>query len=475
MGSFMKKPFDLEQLSEAVRTGAAMRCRTTLQPAAGDGTKVFPPTYAGAVYATEKRRLPHYGDPVDCVLLDSVQSQANRLEEALQDAVDRGRIKLPVIEVDFTGFYPGTDEAEPLRLLEPVGKVTSLQAPHRIVDAILRDSIVNDQSKDNGKPFRARDGKNESSYGQRLRRVNARNATALFELCPTALLLGMWDSTGPKGGLGAKFERAMVSEIVGIFAQPGVKTSSRIDPLAIQKDAGPLFRRPDGGYTTDPAEALDELKDGKPTGKKILFKTNSKGVDVAHDPTEPKFPDQGRPSEANHGNVIPGIDYRRDQNRNQIKDDEGRPIPVGGFTIRSAEQTIVLSFPALRRLRFPLNGEAQSDPNIDDAARTVLAALGLCAATLAAEAGLDLRSRCLLWPTNSLSWELLGKPGVKEEGITLEAEDSIRLLKEAIEAAKDVKLPWLEEPLRLKPSNDLVRLVAKSQQLAQTQGGDGDQ
>jgi hypothetical protein len=31
----------------------------------------------------------------------------------------------------------------------------------------------------------------------------------------------MWDSTGPKGGLGPKFERAMVSEIVGIDAEVG--------------------------------------------------------------------------------------------------------------------------------------------------------------------------------------------------------------------------------------------------------------
>ncbi|MCK6557392.1 type I-U CRISPR-associated protein Cas7, partial [Candidatus Binatia bacterium] len=35
----------------------AIRCRTILQPAAGPGTKVFPPTHAGGVYATEKRRI----------------------------------------------------------------------------------------------------------------------------------------------------------------------------------------------------------------------------------------------------------------------------------------------------------------------------------------------------------------------------------------------------------------------------------
>lgn len=431
------QPLDLNQIQELVRTGAAVRSRVTLQPAGGPGTKVFPPTYEGAVYAMEKRRLPGYPEPVDCVLLDSVQSQANRMEEALQQAIDSGRVTLPVVEVDFTSFYPGADKVEALRLLEPVGKVTSLQAPHRIVDAILRDSIVVEDNK----PFRARNERDESSYGQRLRRVTAQNATALFELCPTALLLGMWDSTGPKGGLGAKFERAMVSEIVGINAVRGCKTSSRLDPLAIQLQAGPIYQTAEGGWTLEADKAKKEK--GQP------FKLGK----------------DGRPSEANHGNVTPSI---------SDKDRDGEFL-AGGVTIDRAEQTIVLSFPALRRLKFPIDkipqGKTQEDVNV--AARTVLAALGLCAATLAAEAGLDLRSRCLLWPTEPLKWELLGKPGQIEEGITLEADDAIKLLKDAIEAAKKIGLPWRETPLHLRPSDDLVKLVVKSQQLAAQQGGEG--
>lgn len=431
----------LSKLQEAVRGGAAIRSRVALQPAGGEGTKVFPPTYAGAVYATEKRRLPGYEQPVDCVLLDSVQSQANRMEEALQQAIDSGRfeaagVKLPLVEVDFTPFFPGTDKAEALRLVEPVGKVTSLQAPHRIVDAILRDSVVADDNK----PFRAKAEKDESEFGKRLRRVSAQNATALFELCPTALLLGMWDSTGPKGGLGVKFERAMVSEIVGIDAVSGVRSSSRIDPLSIQLEAGPVYQTEDAqpaAWTLDPTKAKQE-----------------KGVPV-------KVGKEGKPSEINHGNIKP-----------DLKDKKGQPFH-GGFTITSAAQTVVLSFPALRRLRFPL--ESKLDPKVDDAARTVLAALGLCAAALAAEAGLDLRSRCLLWPIAPLSWELLGKPGQIEKDLTLEADEAIQLLKAAIADATHEKigLPWRTQPLRLIPSDDLVKLVVKSQRLALGQGGEG--
>src|SRR5699024_9334310 len=111
----------LETLQKAVAgSAAAFRSRAKLQPAGGAGDKVFPPTYAGAVYATEKRRVPDREDPVECVLLDSVQSQANRMEEALQQAIDAARIKLPLIEVDFDAYFPGDDQSQEMRLLDPI-------------------------------------------------------------------------------------------------------------------------------------------------------------------------------------------------------------------------------------------------------------------------------------------------------------------------------------------------------------------
>ena len=37
-----------------------------------------------------------------CVVLDTVQSQANRMEQALQEALDGERLKIPVLKVDFS-------------------------------------------------------------------------------------------------------------------------------------------------------------------------------------------------------------------------------------------------------------------------------------------------------------------------------------------------------------------------------------
>lgn len=48
MSESTPKPLTYDQLATAVAgNAAAIRCRTRLQPAAGPGTKVFPPTHAG--------------------------------------------------------------------------------------------------------------------------------------------------------------------------------------------------------------------------------------------------------------------------------------------------------------------------------------------------------------------------------------------------------------------------------------------
>jgi CRISPR-associated protein Csb1 len=402
MGEKMMENLNLEQLRQAVAgTAAAFRCVTEYQPVGGPGDKVFPSTYQGGRYAVEKRRLPGEGEPVLCVLLDSVQSQANRMEMALMEAWERGQIPLPVITVDFA------DHGLPKTL-----RITSLEAPHRIADALLRDSLHD------GKPFR------KSELGKRIDDVDNRNATALFELCPTALVFGMWDSTGPKGGLGSKFARAMVSEIVGLHAEIGVKTSSRIDPAQIVLGAGILYKAKGDlgiGWTLDEKESVRDKKGPMKLGK------------------------DGKPSEGSHGNVTP-------------------TIGEGGVTIRKALQTTVLSLPALRRLRFPLDG--RSAPTLDDAARLALAAQGLCAAALVREQGCDLRSRCQLHPTGPILWELLDKPGVEPKVFSLSAVEAIETYKAAVSEAKRVGLPWMDEELVLKPSPQLVTLVRRSQERA---------
>ncbi|MBM7867086.1 type I-U CRISPR-associated protein Cas7 [Heliobacterium gestii] len=410
----------LETIEKALQGSAvALRSITGYQPAGGQGDKVFPPTYEGGAYAWEERILD--GVRVKCVLLDSVQSQANRMELEIYDAWESGDLNVPVITVAF-------DDEE----LHKRFTVSSLHAPHRLADALLRDSEIN------GKPFK------ETEIGKALRSSDPSHATQIFRYCPTALLFGMWHSTElEKNTLGVKFARAIVSEIIGIDAVPGVKTGSRLDPAGITKSSGPIFKAVDGGWT------LDETKAVKEKDKPVLWE--KEGSDKA---------EKGTPAMINHGNIPPSISVI----------EKGEP---GGVSIRKAEQTTVISLPALRRLRFPLDGELRSRPEVDVAARTVLAALALFAATGIRERGADLRSRCLLVSTTTFEWELLDKPMEEPKRYTLTRSEALQLLHDAIAKAKDVGIRWKEEEIVFNPSDELMELVKRSQNVVSTHKNDG--
>jgi CRISPR-associated protein Csb1 len=418
----MSQNVTLAQLRKLVEEDAvAIRGRAVLEPAGGPGDKVFPPSHSvretrdGAKYAFETRR--RNGNDVRCVLIDSVQSQANRMEEALQALWADRKLRLPVIEVDLSGAAPD------------VGKVTSLTAPHRVADALLRDSFVNENGTQ--KLFRS------SEIGRSFADASPRNAAPLFKVCPTGLVFGMWDSTGPKGGLGAKFQRALTSEIVGIGAGAGVKTSSRIDPAGIVTRAAEIYETENAEerWTHEPDQAKKDAK-GKPV----------------------KIGD-GKVSEINHSNIPPTIDTL-----------------AGGVTIDHAEHTIVLSLAALRRLGFA-EGAAE--------ARVVLAALGLVAVLGAESRGHDLRSRCLLvprWNDEEKKSEALALEAVARDGsttpLTLDLAAALALYEEAVTALPDALTfdKSAGEPLAtLTPSPKLAHLITRSRELAAAGADVGDE
>ena len=385
----------------------ALRSRIALQPAGGAGDKVFPPTYAvstGSKYATEERRLGE-GDKVSTsVLLDSVASQANRAELALLEGHERGELSFPVPYVDFTA-----DED-----LADLGKLTVLEAPHRLADAIFRDSLLD------GTLFRL------SDMGRAVTDATPRNAAALFRYSPTGLLFGMWDSTGPKGGLGSKFQRAYVSEIVGLDAKEGRKVSSRLDPLQIEREAAnrEIYEHRDSAqvWTMDPAEAVQDK--GKPKAK-----------------------GEGRPSEINHGNIAPSIDG-----------------DAGGVTISSAVHITVISLAALRRLRF-----AGHSRTAETAARTAVAALGVAAIAYQHEMDYDLRSRCLLIPEHSPRVELLGRDGSPAETVDLDQSAAADILQQAASYATAQGIGWETDEIKMVPAPKLTDLIKRSRELSAAQ------
>lgn len=382
---------DLKALSTAVSEQAAFRRRQRLQPVGGAGDKIFPPTYLGGKHVFEKRRVN--GEDCWTVLLDSVQSSSNRAEEALLQLVREKKIDLPYFSVDFRN----SDVPE-------IGEITSLDAPHRIFDAIFRDSAVD------GVPFL------QSDVGKKLQLATMADASAVFELSPNALLLGAWNSTGQGGGLGAKFPRCFVSEIIGV----GVATRGEKDG-----DAIPAGQRP--GSRIDPLGILNAVP------------VYQKGKGGDWESTEAKGYKKVKPSAINHGNIPP-------------------TVTDVGATIDYAEHMVVLSFAALRRLRF--GGDER-----DDAARSVLAALGLVAHLAQAKQGYALRSRCDLVCDGVAPIELVRFDG-STEVVSMNLAEAIALYGEAIAAARKVGFTLSTQPLHLTPQEKLVYLVRESRDLA---------
>ena len=271
------KALTLDNLKAAVRSAAALRLRAKLDGMGGDGDKVFPPTYAGGVYAVENRRID--GKVVRCVLLDSVQSQANRMENALLDAF------LPnwrELDTSLSDTSRAVSSDLPILAVHVAshGWVTSLTAPHRIHDAIIRDSEIEERIDGKKRMVRFR----ESTIGKEIVGARVHDATAFYRYCPTALIFGTWDSTAGEGLNSAKVPRAVVSEIVGVDITPGVRTASRIDPLGIRPSAT-IYRlkNDENDWTLDEDEAAESGKRGKK-----------------------RFGQKGKPSDINHGNVTPG-------------------------------------------------------------------------------------------------------------------------------------------------------------------------
>lgn len=400
---------DVKELSLMVTDDAALRRRQRLQPVGGQGDKIFPPTYPGEGrnapprHVYERRR--HENDEVWCVLVDSVQSQANRLEECLLAAAADG-VPIPHLVVDFS-------EAG----LEGLTTVTSLEAPHRVYDAILRDSELE------GQPFM------QSELGKRLATARPSDATALLEVSPAALLFGAWHSTGEGGGIGAKFARSLTSEIVAvdvpveplqddrsedIVRTAGRRTGSRIDPLGILRRVE--VYKGETGWDTTKAGAGSKAK-------------------------------QVRPSEVNHGNIAPTI------------------TPLG-ITCEHLDHTFVLSFAALRRLRF-------GDDARTSAGRTLLAALGLLALAEQDARGYALRSRCDLVCEGKVPLQVVHPDGASDD-VVLDLDSARQLYRAAFDAARKVGFNFPDKPITLKPQAKLIEIVRESQELALSGEGGED-
>lgn len=228
------EPISISTLTAATKNASLLRVRLRLTSANDDGL-VYPPTYDQGQHIFRPAWVD--GAERDAVLLDSVQSQANRIELSILEALRRGEIDYPDVSISINA-ETGHEQYSVLEL------------SHRIYDAALYACKVD------GELFRS------TPIGKAIGDARPERATALFEHAPIVLLLGGWDSHGGGGPLVAKLARLITSEIIGLDAKPVRRGAVKFDPMDIRKGAGPVFESADRDrlYEIDPAKA----KDNKP-------------------------------------------------------------------------------------------------------------------------------------------------------------------------------------------------------------------
>lgn len=376
-----------DALASAAQHASAITLRANLIPASAlpDDGKFFvlPPTYA---------EIGHLASPVredgthQYILIESTQSWANRLEELL----DRPEVGVGALQVSAAGRVLSVNEL-----------------PHRIFDALLRDSELS------GQPFRA------TPLGKSLTEARADNATALLENAPGTLLFGAWDSfAGAKMGA-AKWPAALSGQIMGFDALQTKKAGIRIDPMNIAKDAVTGFKSESRaeGWTIDEARAVKDAK-GKPV------------------PLE-------KASEVGHGHIL-------------------ATLATKGAWVNSIELRSSLSLTRLRRYHYPVAGHIS--PAADAAAQTYLAALGLWLMHTRLLAGLELRAGAELDATQADF--VLRTPLQADTPLQVTSESSGQALQQALDAAKAAGFKFAA-PAMFVASERLAQLIQASETLSQ--------
>jgi CRISPR-associated protein Csb1 len=378
-----RRAMSIKILQDAVRenTASAIAVTSALEPVSGH--KVLPPTYAGKTGDdASKHNMTKAGSDglSSWCSLDSPGSCANRVERAL---VDLG-LGLDPLRVDFGG-----------------GEVLStLQLPHRIFDAVLRDSHLNKTR------FR------ETEIGRAVIAATPADASALLRYDPGSLLFGAWDSTG----LGAhsrprtKWARVLTCEISATRVEPVALAGNRLDPIGIEGTDYASVEEEDGTLrqATD-----DELR---PQDKGGLPRASDKGKDA-------NYPRLVKPSQVNHGNAL-------------------SLTPKGVLVHGEIAFHATLSLSRLRRYRFGDDG-ATSD------GRMLIALMGLYGVLAVLRDGLDLRSGCDLAVEQS-----------RIELVRLGARDSLEVTLDEVERALRAQIAKVDlaEPVAFTPTQGLLEI-----------------
>lgn len=359
-------------LHQACQAGGAsvLTSVTDLGSAAGPHAGIAPARYVRGrnnTYAFETRFID--GQAQSVVIVDSKASQLNRIEDAITLAIqedDPALTKMPSMSVDYGAF-----------LEHDYG------LPHRFTDGHIRFGTVDGHPTTDNPVY-----------------VAARNATPadampLLELSPVSLVFGSWDST--RKAHQARYRSCVVGEIIGVLADqtengrdPSPRGAARKDDLApsVQLSESDMLALLQTQEREMSAKTVERIKKEVKAAKSRKTSASVLGL----------------------GSIPPTLDA------------------LGLVSCSSIIRSHVLSFSALRQLRFGTNNEG----NV--ACRVLLAALALHGIALADEE-LCLRANCDLVELAPPVVMLDGRRGTQRELTPLTRRVTEGILLEAIETA----------------------------------------
>jgi len=378
-------PITADLLLDACRAGgpSVLVSTTELVPAAGPLASVAPARYVSTgassvpTYAFEQRFVD--GAAARIVIIDSKQSQLNRAEAALHQAILDGVdpvARLPRIEVRYV--RDGQIEV-----------YSDLTLPHRAYDGHIRAGTVE------GRPV------TEVATYRALRDATPANARPLLDVSPVTLVFGGWDAT--RRSRQGRWRSALVGEIVGVLADqqmdpaaPPRRGGARVDPVAMQVQLGRASME---------AIANAQREELSPR----LYEKIIKGAKTADE----KSSAPTSASTLGLGGIPPTLEQ------------------LAGVSCTRIVRTHVLSFATLRQIRFGSSTEG------DAACRALLAALALNGLARS-NAELNLRANCDLVEAGPTEVVLDRRGGSREaleplgiEGADAVLFDALRLAQEA--------------------------------------------
>ena len=348
---------------------------TELAPAGGQHTSVAPAKFvdgSNSVFAYERRFID--GEPVQTAVIDSKQSQLNRNEVTIQQAIDDGHPvfgRVPLVQV----VYESDGES---RIF------TDLQLPHRAWDGHVRAGTVDGKPATSHPTYRA------------ARNATPANAKALLEFSPGSLVFGSWDSTRRSNQ--SRYRSALDGEIIGVLAEQDDRPprsprrgGARVDPVAMSVQLS--------GADLEELVKAQEAELSPKLAEKIRKGAKGRGEKA------------GSASQLGLGGIPPSLNA------------------LGGVACRRIIRSHVLSFAALRQLRFG------AGPDGDAAARALLAAYAL-AGLARSEAELYLRANCDLVEKEHPRVVLDERWGESRQLQPLSIESADELLAMAIDGAE---------------------------------------